>query len=161
MVFLASHVVCSGMSSLQYPLLKILNNSGIESPAAVKLKAQSLEPILEQCKDPDFTANLLNQEKQVDESDFKQMLVEIVGRGSSTSQIAVLLELVRLQGPLSTNACQQLSVVFPSVGESTQLQIAKLLMNQIESGSPVLHFVNCSVANFRLLQKLLPQPLIA
>src|SRR5947199_1366155 len=101
MVFLASHVACSGTSSLQYPLLKILNNSSIESLSALKVKAQSLEPILERCKDPDFAMNLLSQEKQIDSSDFKKMLVKIVGRGSSTAQITVLLDLVRLQGPLS------------------------------------------------------------
>ena len=137
MVFLASHVVCSGMSSLQYSLLRILNDPSIESLQAIKLKGQSLEPLLEQCKDPDFVTTLLDQERHIDSDDFKNLLVEIVGPGSSTAQIGILLDLVRIQGPLSISACQQLSYVFVAAGQTTQLQIARLLMTQLDKGSPV------------------------
>jgi len=139
MVFLASHVVCSGMSSLQYSLLRILNDSLIERTQAVKLKAQSLEPLLERCKNADFVTALLNQEPKMDATDFKILLVCIISPGSSVSEINLLLDLVRLQGPLSISACQQLSTVFPTVGHATQLQIARLLMNQLEIAPPVLH----------------------
>jgi hypothetical protein len=139
MVFLASHVVSSGMSPLQYFLLQILNNSLIENAQAVKLKAQSLEPLLERCKDADFVRNLLSQEKQMDSAAFKETLVQIVGPGSNAQQIGLLLDLVRTHSPLSIPACQQLSVVFSVTGQATQLQIAKLLMNQVEIGLPVLH----------------------
>lgn len=141
MVFLASHVVCSGMSSLQYFLLRILNHSSIESTQAVKLKTQSLEPLLERCKDAGFITSLLNQEKQMNSTDFKKLLVQIVGSGSSISQISVLFDLIRTPGPLSISSCQQLSVVFSTTGQTTQLQITKLLMNQLEIGPPVPHFL--------------------
>src|SRR5271169_5821355 len=122
MVFLASHVVCSGMSSLQYFLLRILNDASIESAQAIKLKVQSLEPLLEQCKDAEFVNNLLNQEKQIDSADLKQLLAEIVGTGSGASQIGLLLDLVKAHGPLSTSACQQLSIIFTATGQTMQLQ---------------------------------------
>lgn len=137
MVFLASHVVCSGITSLQQSLLRILNDPTIESTEAVKLKVQSLEPLLEKCKDAEFVKELLNQDKGMDHADFKKTLVQIVGPGSSSSQIGLLLDLVRTPGPLSISACLQLPVVFPATGQTTQLQIARLLMNQIEIGSPV------------------------
>src|SRR5271168_2604610 len=117
MVFLASHVVSSGMSHLQFFLLQILNNSSVENEQAIKLKAQSLEPLLERCKDADFVRNLLSQEKQMDSAAFKETLVQIIGPGSSAQQISLLLDLVRTHGPLSIPACQQLSVVFPATGQ--------------------------------------------
>ena len=139
MVFLASHVVCSGMSSLQYFLLRILNDASIESAQAVKVKVQSLESLLERCKDAGFVNSLLNQEKRIDPADLKQLLVEIVGTGSGASQIGLLLDLVKTHGPLSTSACQQLSNVFPAVGQPTQLQIARVLINQLENAPSVFH----------------------
>jgi hypothetical protein len=155
LVFLASHVICSGSSSLQYCLLRILNSTSIEALPAVKLKAQSLEALLERCKDSAFVTSLLNQEKQIDSATFKKLLVEIVGPGSSASQISVLFDLVRSHGPLSESACQQLSIVFPTSGQTTQLQIARLLMNQLEIGPSVFYFFDCS--NLRVLQRLLHQ----
>jgi sulfatase maturation enzyme AslB (radical SAM superfamily) len=137
MVFLASHVVCSGYISLQYPLLRILNDYTIENSAALKLKAQSLEQFLIQCKDTLYISTLLSQEKRIDVTEFKRLVVQIVGPSSSAAQITLLLDLVRLHGPLSSFACQQLAIVFPTTGQSTQLQIAKLLLNQLENGPSV------------------------
>jgi hypothetical protein len=137
MVFLASHVLCSPMSSLQYFLLLILNDGSIENPQAIKLKVQSLEPLLVRCKDASFTTALLNQEKQIDPTDFRKELVQIVGIGANAAQISLLLDLVRGHGPLASCACQQLAVVFPAASHAPQLQIAKLLINQIESGPSV------------------------
>ena len=158
MVFLASHVVCSGMSSLQYFLLRILNDASIENAQAVKLKVQSLEPLLEQCKDAGFVNDLLNQEKQIDSADLKQLLVEIVGTGSGASQISLLLDLVKAHGPLSTSACQQLSNVFPATGQTTQLQIARVLINQLENAPSVFHALTFS--NISILRELLHQHLM-
>lgn len=134
MVFLASHVVCSGYTSLQYSLLRILNDYAIENSVALKLKAQSLEQLLLQCKDAQYVSSLLSQEKRIDANEFKRLVVQIVGPASSAAQIPLLLDLVRSHGPLSSFACQQLVVVFPSTGQSTQLQIAKLLLSQLENG---------------------------
>jgi hypothetical protein len=134
MVFLASHIVCARLSSLQYFLLRILNDPSIESAQAVKLKARSLEPLLERCKDSTFVTALLHQEKQIDPIDFRKLLVEIVGPGSNIGEISLLLDLVGMHGPLSGVGCQQLSTVFPFAGQTMQLQIAKLLMNLLESG---------------------------
>lgn len=139
MIFLASHVVCSGMTSLQYSLLRILNDVSIESQQAVKFKAQLLEPLLLRCKDASYISSLLSQEKQVDPTEFNRLLVESVGPGSSTAQVSGLLDLVRVHGPLSVPACQQLSNVFPATGQTTQTQIAKLLVNQLENGPSVFH----------------------
>lgn len=107
------------------------------SPAAVRLKVQALEPLLARCHDASFTAALLNQEKQIDSADFKKELVQIVGIGSSATQISFLLDLVLAHGPLATAACQQLAILFPSTSHATQLHIAKLLTNQLESGPSV------------------------
>jgi hypothetical protein len=142
MIFLASHVVCSGMTSLQYFLLRILNDVSIQSQQAIKLKAQLLEPLLLRCKDANYVSSLLSQEKRIDPIEFNRLLVEIVGPGSSTAQVSVLLDLVRAHGPLSAPACQQLLVVFPAIGQATQTQIAKLLMNQLENGLSVIHIWN-------------------
>src|SRR5947207_1734704 len=158
MIFLASHVVCSGLSSLQYFLLRILDDTSIESSQAVKLKAQSLEPLLERCKEAGFVNHLLNQEKQIDAADLKQLLVEIIGVGSSASQIGLLLDLVKSHGPLSTSACQQLSNTFHTTGQTTQLQIARLLMNQLENGPSV--FQVSTFSNASILQEQLRQHLI-
>jgi hypothetical protein len=128
------------MSSLQFFLLRILNDLSVQTSQAVKLRALSLEPLLERCKDNGFVIALLNQEKQIDSGDFKTLLVEIVGSGAGTAQINLLLDLVRVHGPLSIPACQRLSVVFPSSGEKTQLQIARLLVDQIETGPSVFYF---------------------
>lgn len=137
MVFLASHVVCSESSYLQYSLLRILNDYTVEKSAAVKLKAQSLEPLLIRCKDTQYVSAMLNQEKGIDATEFKRMLVQVVGPGSSAAQITLLLDLVRSHGPLSSFACQQLVIVFPSASHATQLQIAKLLLNQVETAPSV------------------------
>lgn len=137
MVFLASHVVCSGLSSLQYSLLQLLNDATIENPNSIKLKAQSLQLLLERCKDTASLTALLSQDNQIDPTYFKMLLVEIVGPGSSSSQISILLDLVRSHGPLAICACRQLSIVFPAAGEGTRLQIAKLLVNQLEDASSV------------------------
>ena len=142
MVFLASHVVWSGLSSLQYFLLRILNDSSIENSQAVKLKVQSLEPLLERCKEAGFVNGLLNQEGQIDKADLKQLLVETIGAGSSASQIGLLLDIVKSHGPLSTSACQQLSNVFHATGQATQLLIARLLMNQLENGPSVFQVLS-------------------
>ena len=136
MVFLASHVVCSRSSPLQYFLLRLLNDTAIDNASAVKLKAQCLQPLLERCNDADFLTTLLNQDKAIDQDDFKMLLVEIVGPGSSASQISLLLDLIGSH-ELARFACQQLSVVFPAASDATQLQIAKLLVNQLEYGSSV------------------------
>ena len=161
MVFLASHVVCSGYISLQYPLLRILNDYTIENAAALKLKAQSLEQFLIQCKDTQYISTLLSQEKRIDVTEFKRLVVQIVGPSSSAAQITFLLDLVRLHGPLSSFACQQLAIVFPTTGQSTQLQIAKLLLNQLENGPSVLpppSFLTKKLTIFRVLRKLHPPP---
>src|SRR5579859_2498065 len=96
MVFLASHVVCSGYTSLQYSLLRILNDYTIENPPALKLKAQSLEQLLIQCKDAQYVSSLLSQEKRINVNEFKRLLVQIVGPASSAAQITLLLDLIRL-----------------------------------------------------------------
>lgn len=140
MVFLASHVACSAMATIQDPLLRILNSAYVDNPAAIKLRSQSLETFLEQCKDTDFTNELLGQEKKLDSSEFRGLLVGIVGPGSGGSQIAILLDLVRGHGPLAMNACQQLSTVFPVTGQPTQLSIARLLISQLDAGFPVSTF---------------------
>jgi hypothetical protein len=139
MVFLASHIICSEMVLLKYALLRILNDSTTDNQQAIKLKAQSLEPLLETLRENNYVTDLLKQEKTiVDATDFKRSLVQIVGAGSASSQINNLLHLVRTPGPLSSVACEQLSQVFPSASQSTQLQITKLLMNLIEEGPPGL-----------------------
>ena len=134
MVFFASHVVCSGASSLQYCLLRILNYPSISNLPAIKLKAQSLEPLLVRAKDTGFVTAMLNQEKQVDSTEFKDLLVKIVGPGSSAAQINLLLDLVQTLGPLASSACQQLSGIFPATGQTTQIRIAKALMSRLENG---------------------------
>ena len=155
MVFLASHVVCSGSSYLQYSLLRILNDYTVEKSAALKLKTQSLEPFLIRCKDTQYISAILNQEKDIDASEFKRMLVQVVGPGSSAPQINLLLDLVRSHGPLSSFACQQLVIVFPSTSHTMHLQIAKLLLNQLETASSVPpHYF---ITDFRPLRKLLPR----
>ena len=70
-MFLASHVVCSGVSALQFPLLKMLNDSSIDNPSILKTKSQSLEIFLNQCKDVTFVTKLLNQDGQIDQEEFK------------------------------------------------------------------------------------------
>src|ERR1700738_3666612 len=130
MVFLTSHVVCSGSSTLQFSLLQILNDPSIEAPQAIKLKAQSLQPLLERCMKTEYITPLLAQEPQLDVEEFKRRLVEIVGPGSSTAQINILFELIRCSSTLAPPACQQLSVIFPTTGQNTQLQIAKLLFDR-------------------------------
>lgn len=155
-VFLASHVVCSGYLSLQYSLLRILNDDTIENSAALKLKAQSLEQLLILCKDAQYVSTLLSQEKQIDANEFKRLVVQIVGPASSAAQIALLLDLVRAHGPLSSFACQQLAVVFSTTGQSTKLQIAKLLLNQLENGPSVLLLLGKT--KNRVLRKWLPPP---
>ena len=137
MVFLASHAVCSGLSSLQYSLLRLLNDAAIENSNSIKLKAQSLQSLLERCTDTAFLTALLSQDKQIDPTDFKMLLVEIVGPGSSGSQISILLDLVRSHGPLAICSCRHLSIVFPAASKGTRLQIAKLLVNQLENASSV------------------------
>lgn len=157
MVFLASHVACSGMTSLQHPLLRMLNTSYVDNPAAIKLRAQSLETFLDQCKDPEFTNELLAQERMVDVPTLRELLVEIVGLGSGASQISILLDLVRGDGPLAIDACARLSVVFPSTGQSTQLAIARLLIAQLDSEVPTL----ARVASSTLDNIVLPTPVIS
>jgi len=137
MVFLASHVACSGIFSLQYYLLRILTGAFVDNPAAIKLRAQSLETFLEQCNDTEFITELLGQVSTIDPSDFKRELVRIVGSGSGASQITILLDLVRGHGPLAMDACRQLSIVFPATGQATQLSIARLLIIQLDAASPV------------------------
>jgi len=137
MVFLASHVACSGMFSLQYYLLRILTGAFVDNPAAIKLRAQCLETFLEQCNDTEFITELLGQVSMIDPSDFKGELVRIVGSGSGASQITILLDLVRGHGPLAMDACRQLSIVFPATGQATQLSIARLLISQFDAASPV------------------------
>jgi len=141
MVFLSSHVVCCGMTSLQYSLLRILNCHLIDSAPAIKLRVQSLQPLLERCKDVACVANLANQEPRLDSEGIKSMLVEIIGVGASASQISLLLDLVATQGPLSVPACRQLSVIFSAAATPTQLQIANLLLSQLESESSVCRLV--------------------
>jgi len=138
MVFLASHVVCSGTSSLQYFLLRILNDPSVNNLPAIKLKAQSLEPLLVRAKDADFVITMINQEKQIDSAEFKDLLVQIVGPGSSAAQIVILLDLVQTLGPLASPSCYQLSIVFPATGQPTQIRIAKTLMSRLENGPPGL-----------------------
>jgi hypothetical protein len=142
MVFLASHIVYSGLSYLQYSLLRILNDYTIETAAAMKLKAQSLEPLLIRCKETQYVSAMLSQERGIDGTEFKKMLVQTVGPGSSAAQITLLLDLVRSQGPLSSFACQHLAIVFTSTNQPTQLQIAKLLLNQLETASSVPPFIS-------------------
>ena len=137
MVFLASHVACSGIFSLQYYLLRILNEAFVDNPAAIKLRAQSLETFLEQCNDAEFITELLGQERMINPSDFTGELVRIVGPGSGATQVTILLDLVRAHGPLAMDACRQLSVVFPATGQATQLSIARLLISQLDAASPV------------------------
>ena len=134
MVCLASHVVCSGMSSLQFCLLRILNDPSVNAPAAIKLKAQSLEPLLLRTKDSSFLSAILNQENQIDSAEFKEQLVQIVGPGSSAAQITVLLDLVHTVGSLASAACRQLSLIFSTTGQATQIRIAKTLMTRLENG---------------------------
>ena len=138
MVFLASHVICSGTSSLQYCLLRILNDPSVNNLPAIKLKSQSLEPLLLRAKDTDFLTALLNQEKQIDSAEFKDLVVQIVGPGSSAAQIILLLDLVQILGPLASPACHQLSIVFPATSQPTQIRIAKTLMTRLENGPPGL-----------------------
>jgi len=139
MVFLSSHVVYCGMTSLQYSLLRILNSHSVDMAPAIKLRVQSLQPLLERCKDVAFVRHLLNQEPRLDSEEIKRILVEIIGVGASASQISILLDIVATQGPLSVPACRQLSVIFSAVSAPTQLQIANLLLSQLESKSPVCH----------------------
>jgi hypothetical protein len=122
---------------LQFSLLKILNDLSVDTPEVIRLRSLSLEDFLVQCKDSDFVSLLLNQEKQIDSTEFKALIVEIVGPGSGTSEINLLLDYVRTNGPLSVLACQRLPIIFPTSSEKTQLQIARLLVNQIEGGTPV------------------------
>ena len=155
MVFLASHVLCSGMASLQFFLLKILNDLSVEASQAVRLRALSLEPLLARCKDPEFLLSMLNQEKQIDSADFKVLLVEIVGPGSNTSVVNLLIDLVGTHSPLSVPACKRLAVVFSAATEKAQLQIARLLLGILDNGPPVLRFAVCS--NARAWPKSLPR----
>jgi len=165
MVFLSSHVVCSGSSALQFPLLQILNES-IGAPAALKLKSQSLTPLLERCRDGDYIRALLKQDPQIDTAEFTKRLMEIVTPGSSSAQVNILLDLVSLHGPVSAAACQQLAVIFPTAGQSLQLHIAQSLVNQLESGPQVSAFwIICSFDRIsrrshqiRLGLYLFPQP---
>jgi hypothetical protein len=136
MVFLASHAACSGLPSLQYSLLRILNSPYVDSPTAIKLRAQSLETFLEQCKETEFITDLVEQEKQLDSSEMKALLVAIVGPGAGASQIRILLDLVRGQGLLANAACQQLSVVFSGTEQASQLSIARLLIGQLDTVHP-------------------------
>jgi hypothetical protein len=138
MVFLASHVACSGLPALQDPLLRLLISTGVESPGAVKLRAQSLETFLEQCKDSEFVIELLGRERGLDGAAFAGLLVQIVGPGAGASQIGILMDLVRGKGPLAVDACRQLAVVFPATGQATQLSIARTLISQDDAGTPVL-----------------------
>jgi hypothetical protein len=137
MVCLASHVVCSATSAVQFFLLRILNDSCIEATQAIKLKAQSLQAFLERCQDLEFVSSLLNKEPQIPVAEFENQIVQIVGPGSGTAQIAILLDFVRSAGPLATAACQQLAVVFSTTGQNTQLQIVKSLFDQLENGPAV------------------------
>jgi hypothetical protein len=145
MVFLASHVICSRMGSLRYLILRLLNDPSIESQQAIKIKAQSLEPFLEKLKENDYVTEILTQGKTNDSKDFKQSLVQIVGPGSSSSQINILLHFVRTPSPLSIVACEQLPHIFDSASESIQLQITKLLISEIEDGTPGLAKVASTV----------------
>lgn len=134
MVFLASHVVCSGSAPLQFSLLRILNDYTIESSAAIKLKAQSIAPLLERCKDASYVKALLEQDEQIDSSEFTRNLAAAVGPGASSAQINLLMELINLRGALASAACQQLAILFPTTGTNTQLQIAQQLTILLESG---------------------------
>lgn len=134
MVFLASHVVCSGTCSLQYNLLRILNHLSVNALPAIKLKAQSLEPLLSQSKDSNFLTAILNQDTQIDPAEFKNLLVQIVGPGSSAAQINLLLDFVQTLGPLASPACRQLPIVFTTTAQATQIRIAKMLMTRLENG---------------------------
>jgi len=143
LVFLASHVVCSGLSAIQFPLLEILNGF-IETPSAVKLKAQSLAPLLEHCKNAKFIKALSEQEPKIDVEEFKRRLVEIVGSGCNSSQIQILIDLANQNGALSLAACRQLAIVFQAAGQNIQLQIVQSFISQLESGSKVLALIHPS-----------------
>jgi hypothetical protein len=136
MVCLASHVVCSLSNAVQFTLLRILNDPFIEAVPAVKLKAQSLQPLLERFVDIEFATSFF-KDKQIDTREFMKLLVDSIGPGSSTVQVTVLLDLVRASSVIAVPACQQLSVVFPTTGQNTQLQIAKLLFSQLET-APII-----------------------
>jgi hypothetical protein len=136
MVCLASHVVCSFSNTVQFTLLRILNDPSIEAAPAVKLRAQSLQLLLERFVDIDFATSFF-KDKQIDATEFMKLLVESIAPGSSTIQITILLDLVKASSVLAAPACQQLSVVFPTTGQNTQLQIAKLLFSQLET-APII-----------------------
>lgn len=137
MVFLASHVACSGLPALQDPLLRLLISTGVESASAVKLRAQSLETFLEQCKDSEFVTELLGRERGLDGASFAALLAQIVGPGAGGSQVGILMDLVSGKGPLAVDACRQLAVVFPATRQATQLSIARMLISQVDAGTPV------------------------
>jgi hypothetical protein len=139
MVFLMSHVMCSEMTSLQYPLLRMMNDYTVENSAALKLKAQALGPFLERCNDTAFVTELLAQDAQIEAEGLKRQLVQIVGVGASAGHINILLDLVRSNGPLAAAAMTQLAALFPETVPSMQLQIVTLLMRKVENAPPVPH----------------------
>jgi hypothetical protein len=112
-------------------------NGAVQTSAAIKLKAQSMAPILERCKEGEFVDLLLGQEPHIDAEEFKKRLVESVSPGSPSAQINTLLDLVAQHGHLASVACRQLAVVFQAAGEVVQLHIVQLLLSQLESGSKV------------------------
>src|SRR5208282_6169780 len=59
---------------------------------------------------------------------------QIVGSGSSAAQINLLLDFVQTLGPLASPACRQLSIVFTTTAQATQIRIAKMLMTRLENG---------------------------